>query len=332
VPGARTPDAEKTNLDQWAREQDAKPYLRFSTDPNNSADPGESPETPDTAAVQLPGPVGDADAVMASTLGLKNLERVSAMLMKATGSKVGDPWDDLEEVYGRMAALWSVEMAPVTRVIGGVDSQQLHIGQEGVKYKTVPKARQTAALDFLMANAFKTPAFMVRPEVLRRIQPMGAIDRVRTAQTTILTSLLQNARIDRMTEQATLDPTIAYSPLQFLTDVRTGIWSELAKPSSTIDLYRRNLQRAYLANLDAKLNGTPSASAEIRALVKGELRALDRQLQTAAAAAGADEATRRHITDSREEIKIILDPRVPRPAPDPAAAAAAGGRGRGGVR
>jgi hypothetical protein len=332
VAGARTPDAEKTMLDQWAREQDTKPFLRFTTEVNNSSDPGESPETPDTAAVQLPGPVGDSDAVASSTLGLKNLARVSDMLLKATSSKVGDPWDDLEEVYGRMALLWSVEMSPVVRVIGGVDSQQLHIGQEGVRFKTVPKARQSAALDFLVANAFRTPAFMVRPEVLRRIQPSGAVDRVRTAQTTILNALLLNARIDRMTEQATLDPTMAYTPLQFLGDVRNGIWSELSKPGASIDLYRRNLQRAYLANFDQKLNGTPSSSAEIRALVKGELRALDRQLQTAVAAPGVDETTRRHINDCREEIKIILDPRVPRPAPDPNAAPAGGGRGRGGVR
>jgi hypothetical protein len=149
-----------------------------------------------------------------------------------------------------MASLWSVEMAPVVRVIGGVDSQQLHIGQDGMKFKTVPKARQSAAIDFLMANAFKTPAFMIRPEVLRRIQASGAVDRVRTAQTAILTSLLQNQRIDRMTEQSTLDPTVAYTPLQFLTDVRNGIWAELAKPGASIDLYRRNLQRAYLLNPD----------------------------------------------------------------------------------
>src|SRR4030095_14228791 len=50
------------------------------------------------------------------------------------------------------------------------------------------------------------------------------------------------------------------------------------------------------------------------------------------AVSGADEATRRHIADSREEIKIILDPRVPRPSPDPHAAPAVGGRGRGGLR
>ncbi len=72
-------------------------------------------------------------------------------------------------------------------------------------------------------------------------------------------------------------------------------------------------------------------------LVKGELRSLDKQLQSAISAApvpGApvDEATKRHLNDCHEEITTILDPRVPRPTPDPAAAAAGGGRGRGGVR
>ena len=125
---------------------------------------------------------------------------------------------------------------------------------------------------------------------------------------------------------------MAYAPLQFLADVRLGVWSEASKPGAPVDIYRRNLQRAYLENLDQKLNGTPSSSAEIRALVKGELRALDRQLQTAGAAPGLDENARRHFADCREEIKIILDPRVPRPAPDAAAAAAAAGRGRGGIK
>ena len=32
IPGAKTPEDEKKTLDEWAREQDAKPWLRFSTD------------------------------------------------------------------------------------------------------------------------------------------------------------------------------------------------------------------------------------------------------------------------------------------------------------
>ena len=224
-------------------------------------------------------------------------------------------------------------MSHVVKLIGGLDSQQVHIGQQGTRFKTVPKARQVEALQFLLANAFTVPPFMVNTDVLRRIQPVGAVDRVRAAQAAVLNALLQNQRLDRMTEQLTIDgAAIAYAPVQFLADVRAGVWSEVTKPGTAITIYRRNLQRSYLVNMDQKLNGTPASSAEIRMLVKGELRALDRQLQTAAAAPGLDEATRRHLVDSRDEISMILDPRVPRPAPDPNAAPAGGGRGRGGIR
>ena len=331
VPGARTTDAEKATLDKWAREQDEKPYLRFSTEGQNNTDPGENP-TP--GATQNPeqtdGGVGNADAVQATTLGLKNLERVSKMLMTATSTKPGDPWDDLERVYGRMVNQWSTEMNQVVRVIGGLQSQQQHIGQAGMRFATVPRARQVAALQFLLANAFTVPSFMIQPDILRRIQPFGVVDRVRAAQTALMGSLLQSARIDRMTEQATLDGAVAYPPLQYLADLRNGVWSELAKPGTAINLYRRNVQRAYLDTLDQRLNGTPASSAEVRALVKGELKALDRQLQAAAGAAGLDENTRRHLTDSRDLIEMILDPRVPRPAPA-AGPAPFGGRG-GGIR
>jgi hypothetical protein len=321
IPTAKTPAQEHATLDQWARQQDATPYLRFSTEGAAAVDPGENAEA-----------VGDADAVAATTLGLKNLKAVSALMFPATSGKVGDPWDDLEAVYNRMVGQWSSEMAPVVKVVGGEESQQVHIGQQGMRFKTVPKAKQQAAVQFLLTNAFNPPAFMINPDVLRRIQASGAVDRVRTAQAAILTSLLQNARLDRMTEQMMLDSaTVAYSPLQFLADVRTGIWSETATPGTTISLYRRNLQRAYLEDMDQKLNVTPAPSEEIRMLVKGELHALDGQLKTALAAPTLDEATRRHLTDARDEIAIILDPRVPRPEP-PAGAAAAAGRGRGGLR
>jgi hypothetical protein len=219
------------------------------------------------------------------------------------------------------------------KVIGGLESQQVHIGQPGVRFKTVDKAKQAAALQFLLANAFEVPPFMVQTDVLRRIQASGAVDRVRTAQAAILTSLLQNQRLDRMTEQLTIDGApVAYSPLQFLGDLRAGVWSEAAKPGAPITIYRRNLQRAYLDQMDQKINGTPAASAEIRMLVKGELHALDATLANAVKSTTLDEATRRHFLDAREEIATILDPKVPRPAPDPNAAPAGLGRGRGGVR
>jgi hypothetical protein len=315
IPGAKSPEDEKKTLDAWAREQDTKPYLRFSTAGQNGTDPGDETEA-----------VGDGDATKATALGVKNLSRVSEMLMKATNYKVGEPWDELEEVYGRMVSQWTTEMGHVVHVIGGMDSQQKHIGQDGVRFVTVDKARQAEALQFLLKTAFTTPTFMIQPDILRRIQPTGIIDRVRTAQAGIMGQLLQGARLDRMAEQVALDgDKVAYSPLQFLTDLRAGVFSELATPGAAINVYRRNLQRSYLDNMDQRLNAGAAGTSEVHALVRGELRALDKQL-AAALPAATDDLTRRHIQDCRDRIAESLDPLVPRPA-----AGAAGGRGgRGG--
>jgi hypothetical protein len=212
-------------------------------------------------------------------------------------------------------------MNHVVKVLGGIDSQQKHIGQQGVRFVTVARQRQVDALKFLLNNAFTTPSFMIRPEILRLIQPTGIIDRVRTAQAGIMSNLLQAQRLERMAEQVTLDGNVAYSPLDFLADLRAGVWSELGTPGTAINIYRRNLQRAYLDNMDARLNGG-SGSSEVRALVRGELVALDRQLQNAQPGA-TDEITKRHLQDCRDEIATALDRLVPR---EPGG----GGGGRGG--
>ena len=318
VPGARTPDEERTTLDGWARQQDQTPYLRFSTAGALASDPGNLTEA-----------VGDADAVAATTLGLQNLRRVAASLLTATTTKPGDPYDELTAVYGRMLGQWVLEMNHVTQVVGGAESQQKHIGQSGVRFTTVPRTRQMDAVRFLLANAFATPTWLVQPELLRRMEPSGVMVRVRTAQTAVLNSLLQPARLERMVEQAALDGLTAYAPVTMLADVRRGVWSELSTPGRAIDAFRRNTQRAYLDTLDNRLNGAGTTATEVKALVKGELRALDAELRTALPGS-TDRATRLHLEDSRDYIARILDPRVPRPAPGgalvPARGAGAGGR------
>ncbi len=317
IPGAKTPEEEKATLDLWAREQDEKPYLRFSTEGQGGTDPGDQTEA-----------VGDIDPVMATTLGMRNLSRVSEMLLSATSTRPGDPWAELREVYGRMVGQWTTEMNHVTRVVGGFNSQQKHIGQEGVRFEVISRARQQEAVRFLVSNAFQTPSMMVRPEILRRIEPAGIIDRVRNAQNSVLNNLLQSARLDRMTEQVALDGPEAYSPVEFLGELRAGIWAEVPK-GGNIDIYRRNLQRSYLALMDTRLNGTTAPSAEVRSLLKGELRAVGEMVDAALRGGGArDEATVRHLRDVIDEVATILDPRAMRTRTAPGAAAA-GGRGIG---
>ena len=308
IPGARTPDDEKKTLDEWARQQDETPYLRFSTTGSAGSDPGELTEA-----------VGDEDAVASTALGLKNLKRVAGMLLTATATKTGEPYDDLDEVYARMLGQWATEMNHVAAIVGGFSSQQKNIGQQGVLFKPVARERQATAVRFLNDNAFQTPAWAINPEILRRIEPVGVLDRVRTGQLRVLTSLLSSARISRLVEQEALDGPAAYRPLEFLGDLRKGVWSEFYNGASVkVDAYRRNLQRAYVDTLADRINGRLAALDDSRAFFRGELKTLDADLRTAVAKT-TDRETRLHIDDVRTQIQRALDPTVQ----ESAAAAAA---------
>ncbi|MFI5175178.1 MAG: zinc-dependent metalloprotease, partial [Terriglobia bacterium] len=162
IPRAKTPDDEKATLDEWSRQQDKTPWLRFSTPGSQGADFGELTEA-----------VGDANAIKSTALGVKNLERVSNMLLTATTTEKGEPYDDLEELYSRMLGQWTLEMNHVAAIVGGFNTQEKYIGQDGVVFQPLPREHQAEAVRFLSDNAFKTPSFFIKPEILRRIEPVG---------------------------------------------------------------------------------------------------------------------------------------------------------------
>jgi hypothetical protein len=118
--------------------------------------------------------------------------------------------------------------------------------------------------------------------------------------------------------------------VEFLGDVRKGVWKELEAPQVKVDAYRRNLQRAYLDLANTKINGvTPAippglppgfafamftSSGDEKPLYRAELRALNTALG-AALAKTADRATRAHVEAARDQISRILDPKFATPAP-----------------
>ncbi len=333
IPGAKNMDEEKPTLDKWAREQDSKPYLRFSTANSNGSDPGEETEA-----------VGDENPVKSTALGMKNLQRVEKMLMGATAWKEGETYDDLAELYGRMLSQWGLEMGHVAQVVGGFNSQEKVVGQEGRIFTLIPKIKQQEAVKFLVENAFVTPTWMLDEEILRRIEPTGAIDRIHAAQSTVLSALLNSQRFARLVEQEALDGNAAYSPVEFLSTVRKGIWKELDAPAVKIDPYRRALQHTYLEDVNSKLNPTGGTAApagrggggaggrggrggpsvDEKPLYRAELHSLSNSI-AAALSKAADPETKAHLEAARDEISKILDPKFLPAAP--AAAAPAGGRG-----
>ncbi len=304
---AATPEDELPTLDRWAHEQDSIPWLRFST--------SDSPNDP----FDLSEAVGDSDAMKSSQLGLKNLTRVMEMLIPVA-ERPGEDYSLLDELYESAVQQWGRYMGHVAAVIGGAETQEKY--GTGVRFQPVPRVKQRQAMAFLRDNAFRRPDILLDPEILWRIEAEGAILRIRTAQGSVLATLLNHNRLNRLIEyEATAeDRKDVYSVGDMITDLHASVWGELDDRSVLVDVYRRNLQRGFLETVENELSPPPTRSgvggvqdqswnSDVRPVLRGELRKIDREAALALPRA-ADQMTRLHLEDVRAEIARILDPRA----------------------
>ena len=147
----------------------------------------------------------------------------------------------------------------------------------------------------------------MRLEIIRRLEASGAADRLLSGQRRLLTSLINDRRIKRMAENAAMDPASAYLPSEMLTELREGIWSELAGEQFEFELYRRNLQRAYIEILTDQID-KKDASTDLPALSRGQLVGLLQRILRRGGSAG-DSITWMHLADLRARIQQALDPK-----------------------
>jgi hypothetical protein len=316
LPSARSTDAERPALDELAREQDTKPWLRFAAD-GGTSDPRRETEA-----------VGDDDPVKSTGLGIKNIKRLVPMLMPAT-IKPTENNDDLIELYGRLIGQWSTELSHVANLIGGVETQEKYGSQPGAVFTPVSGARQRAALRFLNENAFQTPTFFLVPAIGSRITDNAGVAQINSAQVRLLTMVLDETRLARLIEIEALPnkPADALTVPELLTDVRHGVWGELGAASVKIDAYRRALQHSYLDNIRSKLNppaaaagaapgggrggggrGGPAVS-DVHSLLRMELKTLDGEI-VAAQKKATEPVTRAHLADAHHQIGDILNPKA----------------------
>ena len=311
IPDAMTPADERETLNEWAREQDTKPWLRWTTS-DSPNDPGALTEA-----------VGDEDAVYSSTLALKNLQRVMDMMVDATEEE-GKDYSQLNELYGQAVSQWGRYMGHVAAVVGGAETQE-RLGT-GPRFEPVSKERQQKAIAFLADNAFRTPEMFLDTEILARVEASGVILRLRQAQGRVITTLLNKARMDRLSEYEALarNSWDIFTAADLMEGLRGAIWGELSEPTVTIDVYRRNLQRAFLETVERQLNPPPPGQqagggrggrggqqqphweSDQRPVLRGELVELDALCEAAIERAG-DAMTRLHLRDIRMEIERILD-------------------------
>jgi hypothetical protein len=105
--------------------------------------------------------------------------------------------------------------------------------------------------------------------------------------------------------------------LEMLRNIRRGIWSE-ANSTTNVDVYRRNLQRAYVDRMiylmTEELNPQRSRQyynvnqSDVRALVRGELNVLLNAVKSASNR-GVNTETKYHYRDIAERIDAVLNPK-----------------------
>ena len=178
-------------------------------------------------------------------------------------------------------------------------------------------------LAFLGREVFATPSWLLDQDLLRRIEHGGSIERVRQAQTARLNKLLEPGRMQRLIEQEAFDPRGTYRLTELFDDVRQAIWGDVAR-GATVDVYRRNLQRAHVERLEYLLTQEPAATttqvaglarnpvdvsqSDIRALARAQLGELETLAQRGAAVT-ADRVMRAHLNDVMAKIGALLRPR-----------------------
>ena len=288
---ATDPDEEhRKYLNDWVKERAGDPIYRFGAQTWNPVDPTSQTED-----------LGD-DQVKASEYGIKNLKRIVPNLIDWS-SEEAKSYADLQELYGQAIGQFNKYLRHVATIVGGVYNYQKTADEEGAVYTHVEKARQKEAITFLDRHVFQTPTWLVDEDILSRIQATGVVQRVRNLQVQTLGRLFQGDRLNRMMENEALNGSNAYTMLSLFEDTRKSVFTEIGK-GGKIDAYRRNLQRAYIDQMQAlmQLENNTYDQSDIKAIARGTMETLKKDL-TKAAKRQSDTTTKYHMEDLVQRIE-----------------------------
>ncbi|MBK8699624.1 MAG: zinc-dependent metalloprotease [Saprospiraceae bacterium] len=294
IDGVKEPTEERVAINNWIKEKAGNPIYRFGRQRGMPTDPTAQTED-----------LGD-NSMKASALGIENLKRIVPNLIQWSGEATKD-YTELNELYNNVVGQYRRYLGHVTANVGGVYEYYKTFDQGEAIYKPVEKAKQKEAITFLNNQLFDTPTWLIDQQILGRIEETGMAERIRNMQDQTLAMLINPERMKRMIENNALNGSNAYAISDMLDDLVAGIYKEVGA-NSTIDLYRRNLQRTFVEALQRMLE-IPENSVEntdIKALARGTLKDLRSRFEKAGS---RDKLTRYHLDDLVARIDKILDDR-----------------------
>jgi hypothetical protein len=309
-PQYKTTDAEKTYLNKWVIERLKNNRLWFGTETN--------PDDPRSQREQ----VGD-DAMKAGMYGIKNLQRILPNLMEWTKTPDKD-YSGLASMYTEVTDQFNWYMSHVSKYVGGIMETPRTREEQGAVYEVEPKAKQKEAIDFINKQLFATPTWLIRPEIFEKtgVNPVVTIG---MQQDVVLNRFLSTRNLGKLIDAEAAQGNKAYTMVDLFSDLRKGIWGELAA-KKPVDVYRRNLQKSYISILNGILNPPRSTASsdpifilisgggnsidrsDIKSVVRAQLTSLRNEIK-AASASMPDEMTRYHLQDVLVRIDNALNPK-----------------------
>ena len=295
---------EKEILDKWILDNQDSRLHRFG-----SAGIDPSSQTED---------LGD-NAVKASEYGILNLKRIIPNLIEWTAEK-GKDYSDLNTMYRQVLSQFNRYMGHVTSNIGGVYQFYKTHDQSGAVYTHVEKSHQKNCMNFIQKELFKTPTWMIDKNILNKIEFAGNTNRIRATQSRTLNNILDFGRMARMIENEAINGNQAYSLIEMMSDLKRGIWAELYTHKK-IDLYRRNLQLAYLDRINYIMNEDQSSipswargrittvkvgQSDIRTVAVGQLLELRKEIKKSMKK-NYDKMSTMHLEMASSKINRILN-------------------------
>lgn len=280
----KTPDAEKEFLNQWVIKNLKNERLWFGTE-SNPLDPRSQSEQ-----------VGD-NAMIASTYGIKNLQRIVDNLEKWTKTPNED-YTNLDMMYDQVTGQFRRYLGHVSKYIGGQMETPKTAEQSGAVYEVVAKKDQKEAMKFLNENVFTTPQWLIKKDIFEKTgkTPVKTVEEI---QNGVLGRILSPMVLQNMYQMEAIEPD-TYSVIELLSDLNTSILKK-----ENVDIYTRNLQRNYIDSL-IKLVDNKSDKSDVSALVRGNLNTIKKELSAKSA---SDVVNKYHNEDLVFRIEKALDPK-----------------------
>lgn len=295
IPEAQTAEDEKPVLDAWIKSHEGDPIYRFGRQQwSGIVDPSSQTED-----------LGD-DAVKASLYGIANLKRIMPNLIEWT-SENGKNYEELQRMYNELLIQFNRYVGHVTGNVGGIYEYFKTSDQEGKVYTHVAKSHQEKSIKFINDQVFTTPSWLIDNEIFGRIDFTGCIEKIRQLQVRTLNELMDVNRMYRIIENEVTNPKHAYPLINFMDDIRKGVWSELSS-GKTIDTYRRNLQKAYIDRLHFLIKETKAGQSDIVSVSRRQLQNLEAEMR-ASLERSTDVMSKIHIEDCLARVDNILNPK-----------------------